>query len=114
MMNGGVNLNDVESSGYTGYDLVRLWHTKKNDPSDTAYTGRPTVINMSLGPVLSEVVFFSNSYMEDNPSVNMGIWRTSLNDAMKFYAASTFIICLGLVTWLFVTSIRKEWKTFYR
>ena len=49
MMNGGVNLNDVESSGYTGYDLVRLWHTKKNDPSDAAYTGRPTVINMSFG-----------------------------------------------------------------
>ena len=72
------------------------------------------VINMSLGPVLMEVVAFSNSYIEDNPSDLMGIWRVSLNDAMRFYAASTFILCLGLVVWLFVSSIRKEWKTYYR
>ena len=72
------------------------------------------IINMSLGPVLMEVVSFSNSYMEANPSELMGEWRVSLNDAMRFYAASTFIICLGLVTWLFVTSIRKAWKTFSR
>ncbi|MCK4526017.1 hypothetical protein KAW18_01495 [candidate division WOR-3 bacterium] len=72
------------------------------------------IINMSLGPVLQEVVSFSNSYMAENPSENMGIWRTSLNDSLKFYSASTFIICLGLVIWLFITSIRKEYKTFYR
>lgn len=72
------------------------------------------VINMSMGPVLMEVVSFSNSYMEDNPSELMGEWRVSLNDALRFYAASTFVLCLGLVVWLFITSIRKEWKTFYR
>ena len=72
------------------------------------------VINMSLGPVLSEVVSFSNQYMESNPSELMGIWRVSLNDAMRFYAVSTFVFCFGLVIWLFITSIRKEWKTYYR
>ena len=38
----GISYSDV-------YDVVRLWHTKKNDPLDPAYTGRPTVVNMSFG-----------------------------------------------------------------
>lgn len=31
------------------FDTIRLWHNKKNDPLDAAYTGRPTVVNMSWG-----------------------------------------------------------------
>jgi len=72
------------------------------------------IVNMSLGPVLMEVVSFSNSYMESNPSELMGEWRVSLNSALRYYAASTFILALSLCIWLFITSIRKEWKTFYR
>ena len=30
-------------------DSLIAWHTKKNNPSDPAYTGRPTVVNMSFG-----------------------------------------------------------------
>ena len=30
-------------------DAMIGWHTKKNNPSDPAYTGRPTVVNMSFG-----------------------------------------------------------------
>jgi len=52
-----VKVNGLEGSGDGGtgisysdvYDVVRLWHTKKNDPLDPAYTGRPTVVNMSFG-----------------------------------------------------------------
>lgn len=40
---------DPDSNGYTAYDLVKLWHKKKNDPNDASYTGRPTVVNMSFG-----------------------------------------------------------------
>ena len=40
-------------SGYvsvsTGYQLLLGWHNKKNDINDPAYTGRPTVVNMSFG-----------------------------------------------------------------
>ena len=32
-------------------DALIGWHTKKNDPDDAAYTGRPTVVNMSFGYV---------------------------------------------------------------
>ena len=32
-------------------DALIGWHTKKNNPSDPAYTGRPTVVNMSFGYV---------------------------------------------------------------
>ena len=45
----GVDLNDANGQGDSAYDLVRLWHNKKNDPNDAAYTGRPTVCNMSFG-----------------------------------------------------------------
>jgi len=31
------------------FDSIRLWHLKKNDPTDPAYTGRPTIVNMSWG-----------------------------------------------------------------
>jgi len=31
------------------FDAIRLWHNAKNDPNDAAYTGRPTVVNMSWG-----------------------------------------------------------------
>jgi hypothetical protein len=33
----------------TGYQLLLGWHNKKMDPNDPAYTGRPTVVNMSFG-----------------------------------------------------------------
>ena len=72
------------------------------------------IINMNMGPVLMEVVAFSNSYMDDNPSELMGEWRLSLNHAMKYYAASTFILCFGIIVWMFITSIKKEYKTYYR
>jgi subtilisin family serine protease len=45
----GVSLSDANGQGDSAYDLVRLWHNKKNDPNDAAYTGRPTVCNMSFG-----------------------------------------------------------------
>ena len=45
----GVSLSDANGQGDSAYDLVRLWHNKKNDPNDGAYTGRPTVVNMSFG-----------------------------------------------------------------
>ena len=32
-------------------DILTSWHTKKNDINDAAYTGRPTVVNMSFGYV---------------------------------------------------------------
>jgi len=31
------------------YDLIRLWHERKNDPTDSLYTGRPTIVNQSFG-----------------------------------------------------------------
>lgn len=31
-----------------GLDLIKDWHTSKNDPNSPHYTGRPTVLNMSL------------------------------------------------------------------
>ncbi len=44
----------LENSGntlstLTSFDLLLAWHNKKNDPNDPAYTGRPTVVNMSWG-----------------------------------------------------------------
>jgi subtilisin family serine protease len=45
----GVDLSDANGQGDSAYDLVRLWHNKKNDPNDGSYTGRPTVVNMSFG-----------------------------------------------------------------
>ena len=50
-------LGGLEGSGDSGtgitisdaFDTIRLWHTKKNDLQDAAYTGRPTVVNMSWG-----------------------------------------------------------------
>lgn len=50
-------LGGLEGSGDSGngitfadaFDTIRLWHTKKNTPGDPAYTGRPTVVNMSWG-----------------------------------------------------------------
>lgn len=40
----GVGISDPDA-----FDCIRLWHNKKNDPQDAAYTGRPTVVNMSWG-----------------------------------------------------------------
>lgn len=31
------------------FDAIRLWHNAKTDPTNAAYTGRPTVVNMSWG-----------------------------------------------------------------
>lgn len=31
------------------FNALKDWHNKKNNPSDPAYTGRPTVVNMSFG-----------------------------------------------------------------
>lgn len=50
-------VSGLEGSGDAGtgiaiadvFDTIRLWHSKKNDPNDAAYTGRPTVVNMSWG-----------------------------------------------------------------
>lgn len=52
-----VKFDGLEGAGDSGtgidkgklFDLVRLWHNKKNDINDSAYTGRPTVVNMSFG-----------------------------------------------------------------
>ena len=51
-----VKVSGLEGSGdATGisisdcFDVIKLWHRKKNDPNDPAYTGRPTVVNMSWG-----------------------------------------------------------------
>jgi subtilisin family serine protease len=33
----------------TAFDLVKAWHIRKNTPGDSIYTGRPTVVNLSLG-----------------------------------------------------------------
>lgn len=43
--NGGISIS-------SSFDLIRLWHVRKNDPNDTIYTGRPTVVNMSWGSQL--------------------------------------------------------------
>jgi len=43
------NANNI---GWTDMiDILTSWHTKKNDVNDAAYTGRPTVVNMSFGYV---------------------------------------------------------------
>jgi len=34
-------------------DLIKAWHIKKNTPGDALYTGRPTVVNFSLGTFVS-------------------------------------------------------------
>lgn len=39
---GGISISSA-------FDLMRLWHLRKNDPNDPIYTGRPTVVNMSWG-----------------------------------------------------------------
>ena len=72
------------------------------------------IIQMSLGPVLGEIVAFSNQYMCDNPSEIAGEWRVSMNDSLRFYSFSTFALIFGLIVWLFITSIRREYKTFFR
>lgn len=46
------------------FDLIRLWHIRKNDPNDPIYTGRPTVVNMSWG------YFYANN---NNP--DSGVYR---------------------------------------
>lgn len=38
-----------ELSVTDAFDMINGWHLKKNDPTDSAYTGRPTVLNMSWG-----------------------------------------------------------------
>lgn len=43
------------------FDTIRLWHNKKNDPNDPAYTGRPTVVNMSWGTINSRPFTTINS-----------------------------------------------------
>lgn len=72
------------------------------------------LINMSLGPVLMEVIHVTNVFMADNPSDVAGDWRVSLNSSLRFYSASTFIICMGILCWMFINSIKREWKTYYR
>ena len=72
------------------------------------------IIQMSLGPVLAEIISFSNQYMSDNPSELAGEWRVSMNDSLRFYAFSTFALIFALIVWLFINSVKKEWKTFYR
>lgn len=72
------------------------------------------IIQMSLGPVLTEIIAFSNQYMSDNPSELAGEWRVSMNDSLRFYAFSTFALIFALIVWLFINSVKKEWKTFYR
>ena len=51
-----MKVSGLEGSGDVGgipvvycFDAIKLWHRKKNDPNDPAYTGRPTVVNMSWG-----------------------------------------------------------------
>ena len=60
---GGVSLSDANGNGDSAYDLVRLWHNKKNDPNDSAYTGRPTVVNMSFGVTYYVVVSSNPNYV---------------------------------------------------
>lgn len=40
--NTGIPINE-------SFDLIKIWHQRKNDPLDAIYTGRPTVVNMSWG-----------------------------------------------------------------
>jgi hypothetical protein len=30
------------------FDLIKKWHERKNDPNDSLYTGRPTIVNQSF------------------------------------------------------------------
>lgn len=53
-------------SASVAFDLIRLWHIRKNDPLDPIYTGRPTVVNMSWG------YFYSNTNDPD-----FGVYRGS-------------------------------------
>ena len=72
------------------------------------------IINMAMGPVLMEIVSVSNSFMADNPSQVASEWRVNLNNSLNFYAASTGILIFSLIIWCFISSTKKEWKTYYR
>jgi len=37
-----------ENFASQSFDLIRLWHERKNDPDDSLYTGRPTIVNQSF------------------------------------------------------------------
>lgn len=72
------------------------------------------LIQMSLAPVLMEIVAATNQFQADNPSENAGSWRVNLNSSLRFYAASTGILCLSLIVWCVISGIKREYKTYYR
>ena len=43
-----ITRNNSEVSFGRMADMIRLWHSRKNDPGDVLYTGRPTIVNMSF------------------------------------------------------------------
>lgn len=52
----------------TAFDLVRLWHERKNDINSGVYTGRPTIVNMSFS-------FKSTSLYHGYDNILRGNWR---------------------------------------
>jgi subtilisin family serine protease len=46
---GGANNQGPKITYPDYYDLIRIWHERKNDPNDSLYTGRPTIVNQSFG-----------------------------------------------------------------
>lgn len=61
---GCLDISDVTGNGDTPFDVIRLWHNKKNNPSDPSYTGRPTVVQMSWGSGFSFSTDANGSYFQ--------------------------------------------------
>ena len=73
---GCIALDDCTGSGDSCFDVIRLWHNKKNDPSDPSYTGRPTVIQMSWGTSLSFSTDENGSYI---PGTSVNFYLSGIN-----------------------------------
>ena len=80
------------------FNALKDWHTKKNNPSDPAYTGRPTVVNMSFG-FITEVTRVSDTMYINGNAVTGGTYRGTGHsvsdrfDHKQFYGIAFRIVC---------------------
>lgn len=92
----------------SAFDLIRLWHIRKNDPNDPIYTGRPTVVNMSWG------YFYSNSNDPDSGVYRGTSWTygdPGYSSAAELWANAGIVTTLGGTRYLPGTSATADAET---
>ena len=74
-----------------------------------------SIMVMATTPVLSEIIMANNDYLAANPSSeNAGEWRVSMNNALRIYSSSTFVLLSALFVWCVLNAIFREHQTFRR